>query len=237
MNRIFINIFFELFLFIYYRENIYCCCCFKCTNIETKEEKDARLRNEQIERENALRNKLFNISCSHVGEHTIEFKRAKVAISVVHDEDNISDELKGIGKESYSILKLYPKDNYPQTEDVHVNENNFFIKHEGVEIEVKFYIIGEPISKSNIFKENHYRVYVYGKDLPSKLGIKQNGEPIIFYYSDDEKFFKVKRSKIIGENDKPVNDFTKNSFDCLKCSFVSKDCFYIDFYKVIPEYH
>lgn len=236
MNRIFINIFFELFLFIYYRENIYCCCCFKCTNIETKEEKDARLRNEQIERENALRNKLFNIICSHVGEHTIKFKETKVAISVVHDEDSICDKLK-TGKKFYSISILSPKDKNIEIKDVYVNDdNNFFIKHEGVDIEVKFYIIGDNIYKNNTFEVN-YRVYVYGEDLPSKLGIIQNGEPIIFYYSDDEKFFKVKRSKIIGENDKPVNDFTKNSFDCLKCSFVSKDCFYIDFYKVIPEYH
>lgn len=235
MNRIFINIFFELFLFIYYRENIYCCCCFKCTNIETKEEKDARLRNEQIERENALRNKLFNIICSHVGEHTIKFKKDNVKFDGC-DADSICDELKK-GKKVYSISILSPNDKYPQTKDVYVNENNFFIKHEGVEIEVKFYIIGEPISKSNIFKENHYRVYVYGKDLPSKLGIKQNGEPIIFYYSDDEQFFKVKGGKIIDDGDNPVDDFTKDYFDCLKCTYVSDNCFYIDFYKVIPEYH
>ena len=207
MNRIFINIFFELFLFIYYRENIYCCCCFKCTNIETKEEKDARLRNEQIERENALRNKLFNIICSHVGEHTIKFKKDNVKFDGC-DADSICDELKK-GKKVYSISILSPNDKY----------------------------IGEPISKSNIFKENHYRVYVYGKDLPSKLGIKQNGEPIIFYYSDDEQFFKVKGGKIIDDGDNPVDDFTKDYFDCLKCTYVSDNCFYIDFYKVIPEYH
>ena len=235
MNRIFINIFFELFLFIYYRENIYCCCCFKCTNIETKEEKDARLRNEQIERENALRNKLFNIICSHVGQCKIEFKDANER-RIVNNDDSIFGELKG-KEEFYSISFLSPKDKNIQIKDVSVDKNNnFVIKHEGVDIVVKFYIINNSISKNNTIESNS-RVCVYGEDLPSKLGIKQNGEPIIFYYSDDEKFFKVKRSKIIGENDKPVNDFTKNSFDCLKCSFVSKDCFYIDFYKVIPEYH
>ena len=228
MNRIFINIFFLIFFFIYYRENIYCCCCFQCANIETKEEKDERLRNEQIKRENALRNKLFNIICSHVGQCCIKFKENNVLRGVLN-EDSICDDLKEMAIDSI----LSPKDKDTQiADDVYVKDNNFFIKHEGVGIEVKFYIILELK-----VPEYTYRVCVFGRDLPSKLGIRKYGEPIIFYYSDDENFFKLKKDKIIGDGDKPVNNFMEDTFDCLKCTYISDNCFCIDFYKVITGYH
>lgn len=226
MKRIFINIFFELFLFIYPLVDIYCCCCFQCANIETKEEKDERLRNEQIKKENALRNKLFNIICSHVGECRIKFKVDKVQCGG-YSGDSFCDEFNKRIEKIYSFSTLSPRDKDPQIVDVYVNEeNNFVIKHEGVDIVVKFYITSDF---------TYGRVYVYGKYLPSKLGIRQYGEPIIFYYSDDEKFFKLKNGKIIGDDDKPVNNFMDEYFDCLKCSYFSDNCFYIDFYKVFSE--
>ena len=223
MKRIFINIFFELFLFIYYRENIYCCCCFQCAEIETKEEKDARLRNEQIKKENALRNKLFNIICLRVKKCFVVFKNDKVKIDI-YISDSFAGELNRIEK-FYKISTLSPKDNDTQIVDVSVNEeNNFVIKHEGDNIVVKFYVISDT--------ECNYRVYVYGRDLPSRLGIRKFREPIIFYYSYDEEFFKYKKGKIIEDEDMPVNDFINKPFDCLKCTYFSDNCFYIDFYKV-----
>ena len=72
---------------------------------------------------------------------------------------------------------------------------------------------------------------VNGDNLANKLGVRRDGEPIIFYYDQDKDYFEGKNGKIIN-GDKPVEDFMSNQFDCLRCSFVSDNSLCVHFYKV-----
>ena len=232
VKRIIIYLFFVVFSLLSFLYNIHSgCCCFKCTKVETDEEKKERLRREQIEKENALRNKLFNIICKYESKLNVTFNSENVQFrGIIFDDINKCKVLEGYTLKSH----LYPSVNFKNAvdlgkiKDIFVNtDGNFVIKHEGVNIVVTFSIL-----LCNSDGNDFYALLVNGDNLPNKLGVRRNGEPIIFYYDEDKDHFEGKNGKIIEDVDKPVENFTLNKFDCLRCSFVSDNSLCVHFYKV-----